>query len=135
MITLILGFLWMIAILVPLIKESKLAWIVWLLSSLIWITTISTGLPIENSQGQYKGFVTAVEKNGTLFKGWTAYLRTELESSNEDIACINRDNQELIERLKTASEKKENLTLEYRGKIQFPIGECPGSDWMIVRIK
>lgn len=118
------------------IEVDNMFWrLLWCVSVLAMITTLFTGFPISNNQGQYKGYVTAVEQNGSLFKGWTAYLKTELESSDVDVACINRDDQALVSRLQKASEDKESLVLRYRGEIQFPIGVCPGADWMIVGVK
>lgn len=125
-------FVWMIAYTTERMSISEAA----LLLGVLGVVTAFTGLRIENNHGQYKGYVTAVEQSGIgPWKGWNAYLKTELESSNEDVACINRDDQKLIERLQKASENKENLVFRYRGELQFPLGVCPGAEWMIVGIK
>lgn len=143
MITTIICLIWGLGILAPIIisiesfeKSSKVSsWIIWSLCSLLWIVPIFTGIPVKNNVGQYKGYVTAVERNGAIFKGWNVYLKTELESSQEDMACIDRDNQELINKLKEVQEQKENVTLEYEGMWQYPIGECPRTNWQIINIK
>ena len=36
---------------------------------LMGITAIFTGINIKNNKGQLKGYVTAIEKNGTFFVG------------------------------------------------------------------
>jgi len=110
-------------------------WLVWLLLGLVGFITILTGFPIQSSNGQYVGYVTAVEQNGAIFKGWNVYLKTDLQSSNEDVACVDRDNQKLIEDLQKAQENKTSLTLQYLGTWQYPIGQCPNADWMIKSIK
>lgn len=138
MITGIILTIWFFLIIIPLIcteYDINWPWAFWLLLSVFWIVPIFTGFHVENNEGQYKGYIVSVEKNGAIFQGYNAYLKTDLTSSNEDIACIDRNNPTLIEKLKLAQEKKENLTLIYRGVWQFAIGECPGADWMITGIK
>lgn len=114
--------------------EEHYFWYIWVGLSLIWIIPLFTGVPIKNNEGQYKGYITAIEQTGAIFKGWNIHLKTELESSNEDTACINRDDEKLIERLKEAMKNKENLTFEYEGKLAYPLGVCPWNDWMIIGI-
>jgi hypothetical protein len=108
--------------------------IIGLLLNLLWIIPIFTGVDVKNNEGQYKGYVIAVERNGAFFVGYNAYLKTDLTSSNEDVACIDRDNKELIEELKKAQENKENIVVEYEGVWQYKIGECPNSSFKIIRI-
>ena len=138
MITNIKLIIWVVLSFIPLFysieKEKHFIWIIWALSSILWIIPIFTGINVKNNEGQYKGYVVAVEKNGAIFSGWNAFLKTELESSNEDVACINRDDMELIEKLKYAQKNKENIVVEYEGVWQYKIGECPKSSWKIIKI-
>ena len=92
------------------------------------------GIPIKNNEGQYQGYVTAIERRGAIFKGWNVYLKTELESSDTDFACVNRDDATLIAKLKEAQEKKENVSLKYEGVWVYGAGVCPGTDWMVIGI-
>lgn len=130
---------WLLLAMVPLWQsldeEKHYFWIIWGLMSLLWIVPLFTGVHMPNNQGQYKGYVTAIEQNGAIFKGWNVFLKTDLQSSNEDMACIDRTNYKLIEKLQQAQETKENVVLEYEGVWQYAIGECPGADWMIKNIK
>ena len=141
MITEILLIIWFFLCLIPTYffmeeeEYQKTSLIIWLLSSVIWIIPLFTGVNIQNNEGQYKGYITAIEKNGAFFKGYNAYLKTDLTSSNEDKVCVNRDDKKLIERLKIAQENKELILIEYVGVIQYPIGACPNSDWMIINVK
>lgn len=143
MISAILFTIWLFSIIVPIIinvdypLKTKLQfqiWLLWGLMSFIFIIPIFTGIKVKNNEGQYRGYIVAVEKNGAIFKGWNIILKTELESSNEDIGCIDRDNPELINRLKEAVKNKENLLLEYEGVWQYAIGECPNSNWKVIKI-
>jgi hypothetical protein len=115
-------------------NDKNYHWIWWLLLNIFWIIPIFTGVNIKNNEGQYKGYITSVERNGVIFVGYNAYLKTDLTSSNEDKACIDRENKELIERLKVAQEKKENITVGYEGVWQYGLGECPNADWKIIKI-
>ena len=122
-------------ILIPYQERFLALFIVSSIAFLPVLIPIFTGIPVKNNEGQYKGYVTAVERNGAIFKGWNVYLKTELESSNEDVACINREDQQLIERLKKAQEDKENVVLKYEGVWQYAIGVCPGKDRMIISVE
>jgi hypothetical protein len=124
-----------IALLFSLEEENHLPWIIVVFVFLFFILSLATGLPIRNNEGSYTGYVTSVEKNGAIFKGMNVFLKTELESSNEDMACVAIEDKELIAELRKAQEEKRNVTLEYYGLVQFPIGECPNSDWSITSIK
>lgn len=139
-----LALLWMVALIIPLIismsddYESEnpwKPWLLWALSSLIWIVPIFTGIPIRNNVGQYTGYVVAVEENGAVFRGWNVFLKTELESSNEDVACVGKGNVELLERLRRAQTEKENVTLDYEGMVAYAIGDCPSSSWMVKSVR
>lgn len=131
--------IWATAVFIPMFISIEYGgftpWIVWVLLSFVWIIPIYTGVNIKSNEGQYVGYVTSVEKNGAIFQGWNVYLKTDLQSSNEDKACIDRNNPELIAKLKEAQEEKGSVTLMYEGVWQYKIGECPGSDWMIKSIK
>lgn len=138
-ITNILLIIWLTAILIPifLMEEWEIyyPWLIWFALSILWIVPIFTGIHVKNNEGQFKGYVTAIEQSGAIFVGWNAHLKTELESSNEETACINRTDKELIEGLKKAQVNKENIVLQYEGVWQYAIGECPSSSWMIIGVK
>lgn len=135
MVSVIIGTIWLFLIIIALAIENKIIWLIWVLLASLWIIPIFTGVNVKSSDGQYKGYVLAVEHNGAIFKGYTAYLKTDLTSSDQDVACINRDDKELIEKLKSVQENKESVVLEYESVWQYKIGECPGSDWKIIGIK
>jgi len=116
---------------------KTIAGTIMVLSTFILISAITitfTGIHIKNSTGQYTGYVTAIQKTGTIFKGYTVYLKTDLESSQEDTACVDRNKPELIEKLKQIQERKKDVNLTYESVWQYAIGECPKSDWMITGI-
>lgn len=116
---------------------KKIATIIIVLSIFIAISAITitfTGLHIRNSAGQYTGYVTAIQQTGTIFKGYTIYLKTNLESSQEDTACVDRTNSELIEKLRQIQKRQKDVNLTYESVWQYAVGECPNADWMITGI-
>jgi hypothetical protein len=116
-------------------EDYLVVFILWVLLSAMWIVPIFTGINIKDGSGQYQGYVVAVEQSGAIFKGYIIYLKTDLTSSNEDVACINRENNELIGKLKEAQKNKENIIVEYESMFQYGIGVCPNSGWMVMGFK
>ena len=135
MISIIVFIIWLCAMFIPVVIERIWVWVLWPFLAILWIIPIFTGVHVQSGEGQYKGYVTAVEQNGAIFKGWNVYLKTELESSDADIACIDRENSELIDALKSAQESKENIIVLHKSVWQYAIGECPGATWMVTDIK
>ena len=138
MTTTIIMAVWISLIILPMYlsveKNIHSSWMIWFVLSIFWILPIFTGINVKNNEGQYTGYVVSVEQNGAIFKGWNVYLKTELDSSDADMACIDRDNQELIQQLKSAQVEKTNITVLFEGVWQYKIGECPNSDWMVREI-
>lgn len=40
----------------------------------------------------------------------------------------------ITDELKEIQNTKQNVTLEYEGVWQYPIGVCPGTDWMVTGV-
>ena len=40
------------------------------------------------TNGEHTGYITAVEQNGIIFKTYRVYLKTDLQSSQEDAYCV-----------------------------------------------
>lgn len=47
----------------------------------------TANLHIPNS-GQHTGYVSSVEQSGIIWKTWTAYIKTDPQSSQEDAYCV-----------------------------------------------
>lgn len=81
------------------------------------------GWHIDTGKGQHTGYVTAIEQSGLWWKPWSAYVKTDLSSSQEDKYCVVADNA-LILRLQEAAAKKEPVKVLYREYFVFGVANC-----------
>src|ERR1035437_115674 len=65
---------------------------------------------IPNS-GQHTGYVSSVEQSGLIWKTWTAYIKTDPQSSQEDTYCVTDPNTVIT--LQSAETKKSSITVNY----------------------
>lgn len=79
--------------------------------SIILIPIIATisGFGFPDS-GEHVGYVTAVEQGG-FGNNYTAYIKTELESSQEDTYCVK--DLDVVQELRDKARSKENVIIHY----------------------
>lgn len=82
------------------------------------------GWHIVTSHGEHRGFVTAVETSGVLFKTHTAYIKTDTQSSQEDSYCVVDDS--IFGQLRKLAETKEPITVIYIDWFSKGISNCNG---------
>lgn len=75
-------------------------------------------------EGKHTGYVTAIEQKGYLFPNYKVYFKTDNSSSQEDDYCVNRENKKLAELLKTASAKRQLVTISFDGVRGFGFDLC-----------
>jgi len=63
------------------------------------------------NEGQHTGYVTAVEKEGIIWKTWRVYIKTDPQSSQEDKYCV--EDESLIPKLQKMQESRQLVTLNY----------------------
>lgn len=101
---------------------------VWIIFAIIVAVGVSSfHMPAD---GKHTGYVTAVEKSGYVFHTWTAYFKTNTESSQEDKYCITDSS--LVTNLKSIQENNEKVTIEYQNNFFVPFWQCKGSDQSII---
>ena len=83
---------------------------------------------IPNS-GQHTGYVTSVEQSGLIWKTWTAYIKTDPQSSQEDAYCVT--NPDTVTRLQDASTKRSSVTVFYSAPIFLWRWQCGGESSII----
>lgn len=87
------------------------------------LTMISfSGIPIQTSEGEHTGFITAAQKQGIIFKTGRAYVKTDLASSQEDVYCV-KDN-EVLKALQEKAKTRERVTVKYRGDLVNGLTQC-----------
>lgn len=65
---------------------------------------------IPNS-GQHTGYVSSVEQSGLIWKTWTAYVKTDPQSSQEDSYCVT--DQSVVNQLQSAATERSSVTVYY----------------------
>lgn len=96
----------------------------------IWLAF--TGIHINTGDGEHTGFITAVEKNGLIWKTNTAYIKTDTQSSQEDRYCVIDSG--VAQTLKILSSAKEHVTIQYMSYLLPGITECNGEDAIITGV-
>jgi hypothetical protein len=61
--------------------------------------------------GQHTGYITSVEESGYIWKTWTAYVKTDPQSSQEDRYCV--IDPSVVNALQSAAIGKTPVTLYY----------------------
>lgn len=99
----------------------------------IFLVAIFSGIHFETGQGKHTGYVTAVQKQGIIFKTGRAYVKTETESSQEDIYCV--VDTEIFKELQEISENNERVIFNYKSWLLPAIKECAGESDIIFAIE
>jgi len=84
-------------------------------------------------QGQHTGYITAVETYGIIWDTTRAYVKTDTQSSQEDMYCV--QDEEVINQLKKVQESKEKVTIEFKSPLIIPNWKCGDESSVIINIK
>lgn len=91
------------------------------------------GIHYVTGSGEHTGYVTAVEKTGLIFKTYTAYVKSDVSSSQEDLYCV--IGEDVVNKLKENSENKTKTTLKYIEYLGAGFKNCNAEASIIVGIK
>jgi len=83
-----------------------------------------TGWHLETGRGEHTGYVTAVQKQGIIYKTGRAYVKTDIQSSQEDLYCV--IDEEVYIRLQEVSKTKEKVSLKYLSWFASGVKNCEG---------
>jgi len=102
---------------------------------LLWLIIIVPffGFHKNTGNGTHVGFVTAVEKSGVFFKTGTAYIKSDISSSQEDSYCVVDD--KVLEDLRALSLKKSKVEVTYFEWFSAGIANCAGEGAIISGVK
>jgi hypothetical protein len=84
------------------------------------------------TEGSHTGYITAVEKNGVIWKTGRAYVKTDLSSSQEDMYCVK--DQRIYDELVKAQINKEKITIKFNAPLIVPNWDCGGENAIIYDI-
>lgn len=104
-----------------------------LLVALLFSVTALSGCAVTTIDAEHTGYITAVEKNGLIWKTGRAYIKTELSSSQEDAYCV--EDKALYDQLKEKSENKDSVTVVYKSELIVAPWRCDKESAIITAIK
>lgn len=107
--------------------------VVLIIGLIVSIGAIVIGLHINTGNGYHVGYVTATETTGIFFKTKRAYIKTDIQSSQEDSYCVL--DEKVFEKLKEAAQTKEKIELSYFSWLSSGIASCVGESDIIDGIK
>lgn len=88
----------------------------------------------ETGDGTHTGYVTAVGKHGVLWRSWTAWFKTDAQSSQEDSYCV-RLNDALAGELRQHADTRALVEITYKTYLAYDWGECNGEGAVIVGVR
>lgn len=92
-----------------------------------------TGLHYVTTEGEHVGYVTAVEKDGLIFKTYTAYVKSDVQSSQEEAYCV--IDEAVVGQLRTAASERVRVRLGYFSYFASGIVNCAGEGAIISSVE
>jgi hypothetical protein len=80
----------------------------------------------STGRGAHTGYITAVEQKGFFFKNYNVYVKTDNQSSQEDVYCLDRSKTDLASKLQQFSKNRELVSVTFQGVRGFGLGLCSG---------
>lgn len=82
----------------------------------VWLPICSipvyvSGFQYETGRGEHVGYVTATERYGLIYKTNRAYVKTDVQSSQEDTYCV--IDKDVYTELEQVSKSKEKVNLKF----------------------
>ncbi len=96
-----------------------------MMTLILTIILASSGCIETTSNGRHNGQVTAVERNGVIWKTWDVYIKSDISSSQEDKYCV--EDTTLIPQLDALSKDRTKVTVLYRDELVVAPWRC-GND-------
>ena len=86
-------------------------------------------------EGEHTGYITSTERVNAMwvFPNLIAYVKTDLESSQEDAYCV--QDAELLNQLRLAQQEQRRVTVSYRNGIWMPVWQCAFGQSIIRSVK
>lgn len=104
-------------------------------AAVVWLVLVVpfTGAHIHIGAGEHTGYVTAVEKTGIFFKTGTAYIKTDVSSSQEDSYCVT--DPAVYAQLQQASESRQKITVQFFSWMISGAAHCNGESAVINAVR
>lgn len=85
---------------------------------------LMSGCGVTTKDANHSGYITAVEKNGIIWKTGQVYVKSELSSSQEDSYCV--EDEIVYNELKEAAKNKQRVNLIYHSELVTAPWRCEG---------
>lgn len=93
-----------------------------LLSVLLLTPLLLTGCYKTTVNGEHTGQVTAVESTGVIWKTNDVFFKSDAQSSQEDIYCV--EDNDVMEQLVTYSKNKNTVSVKYHSELVVAPWRC-----------
>ena len=81
----------------------------------------------SDGAGKHTGYVSAIEQHGFFFQNYNVYVKTDPQSSQEDIYCLDRSQVSLAQKIQQLSTGRKIVIVSYIGARGFlGWGACSG---------
>ncbi len=102
---------------------------------IIVVPVLIVGIALFNcfhspTHGEHTGYITAVENTGFVFHTWSAYLKTNTQSAQEDRYCVT--DTQVLAQLQAAQQNNLQVTVAYDNSLFIPFWECSGKDESVI---
>jgi hypothetical protein len=99
------------------------------LLGIFYVIVIGTSFSTPSS-GIHVGYVTSVEQNGIFWKTWSAYVKTNTTSTQEDQYCVTDPS--IVSELQEAANTTSNVEIHYSNGLFMWPWDCTGGDESII---
>lgn len=105
--------------------------LIWL--GLSFLPVYFIGFHYETGKGEHIGSITAVQKQGIFFKTGRAYVKTDIQSSQEDDYCV--IDEAVYSKLQKMAEQKEKVKVKYFSWFSAGIKNCESEEDIIYEVE
>ena len=89
---------------------------------ILTIVSASLGCIETVSDGEHNGQITAIQKDGVIWKTYGVYVKSDVSSSQEEKYCL--EDSSLIPKIEQASKDRLRVTILYKDELFVPPWRC-----------
>jgi hypothetical protein len=102
-----------------------------IIATIVFVVLCIFGLHVEDNTGSQVGYITTIDTNGIIFKTKSVYIKSNLESSQEERYCA--EGEDVIANLTLARDNSSKVKIYYNDWIFRGITHCKSEDIDIIR--
>ncbi len=82
--------------------------------TLLSVLVLAPGCIVTTQDGEQVGYITTAETNGIIFKADVVYIKSKLDSSQEELYCVG--SKDAFKGLKDARDKEQKVKIKYHSE-------------------